>query len=203
MLIDLSYEIYSGMPIYPGDIEVVLENDKKVKKDGYTNHNLKMGMHAGTHLDLPAHMLEDQGLISDVSLSYLSGRARLLNTVGEKVITVKDKYNDLIEKDDIIIIKTGFAAKYGKEEYYREHPVISKELAEFFINKEIKLLGFDMPSPDHSPFKIHHKLFDNDIFILENLCNLEKLPELEIFKLFIFPLKVRAEAAPCRVGAEI
>lgn len=202
-LIDLSYEIYEGMPVYPGDIEVELENDKKVKEDGYSNHNLKMGMHAGTHLDLPAHMLKDNRYISDISLTYLSGRARLLNAAGQKVITVKDKYNDLIEKDDMVIIKTGFAAKYGKEEYFREHPVISEELAEFFVKKEIKLLGFDMPSPDQSPFRIHHKLFENNIFILENLCNLEKLPELEAFKLFIFPLKVRAEAAPCRVAAEI
>ncbi|PTX17434.1 Kynurenine formamidase [Halanaerobium congolense] len=202
-LIDLSYEIHKGMPVYPGDIEVELENDKKVKEDGYSNHNLKMGMHTGTHLDLPAHMLKDNRYISDISLNYLSGRAILLNTAGQKVITVKNEYQDLIKKDDMIIIKTSFDAKYGQEEYYREHPVISEELAEFFVKKEIKLLGFDMPSPDQSPFKIHHKLFENNIFILENLCNLDKLPELEAFKLLIFPLKVRAEAAPCRVAAEI
>ncbi|WP_290767371.1 cyclase family protein [Halanaerobium sp.] len=203
MLIDLSYEIYSGMPVYPGDIEVELENDKKVKNDGYANHNLKMGMHAGTHLDLPSHMLEDQQRISDISLNYLSGQAKLFNAVGEKVITLKNESRELIEKDDMVIINTGFAAKYGKKEYYREHPVLSEELVEFFIQKEIKLLGFDMPSPDRSPFKIHHKLFNNNIFILENLCNLDKLSEVKTFKLIIFPLKVRAEAAPCRVAAEI
>jgi kynurenine formamidase len=202
-LIDLSYEIHEGMPVYPGDIEVELENDKKVKEDGYANHNLKMGMHAGTHLDLPAHMIKDNRYISDISLNYLSGRARLLNAAGQKVITLKNEYQDLIKKDDMIIIKTSFAAKYGQEEYYREHPVISEELAEFFVKKEIKLLGFDMSSPDQSPFKIHYKLFENNIFILENLCNLDKLPELKAFKLFVFPLKVRAEAAPCRVAAEI
>jgi len=202
-LIDLSYEIYSGMPVYPGDIEVELKNDKKVKKDGYANHNLKIGMHVGTHLDLPAHMLEDQRLISDIPLNYLSGRAIIFNAAGEKVLTVKDKYKDLIEKEGMIIINTGFSAKYGQPEYYRDHPVISEELAELFIKKEIKLLGFDMPSPDQSPFKIHHKLFENNIFILENLCNLNKLKKTKTFKLFIFPLKVRAEAAPCRVAAEI
>ena len=202
-LIDLSYEIYSGMPVYPGDLEVELENDKKLSQDGYANHNLKMGMHAGTHLDLPAHMLNDQRQISDIDLTYLNGRAKLLNAVGEKVITVKDKYKNLIEKDDIIIIYTGFAEKYGTKEYYTEHPVISEELAELLINKEIKILGFDLPSPDRSPFKIHQKLFQNNIFILENLCNLDQLPEFKSFKFFLFPLKVRAEAAPCRAAAEV
>ena len=202
-LIDLSYEIYSGMPVYPGDLEVELENDKKLSQDGYANHNLKMGMHAGTHLDLPAHMLNDQRQISDIDLAYLNGRAKLLNAVGEKVITVKDKYKNLIEKDDIIIIYTGFAEKYGTKEYYTEHPVISEKLAELLINKEIKILGFDLPSPDRSPFKIHQKLFQNNIFILQNLCNLDLLPEFKSFKFFLFPLKVRAEAAPCRAAAEI
>jgi kynurenine formamidase len=202
-LIDLSYEIYSGMPVYPGDIEVELENDKKLIENGYANHNLKMGMHAGTHLDLPAHMLEDQRSISDIPLDYLSGKAKLLNAVGEKVIKVKAEYQKLIKKNDIVIIYTGFAEKYGKKEYYREHPVISEELAELFIKKRIKLLGFDLPSPDRSPFKIHHKLFNNNIFILENLCNLDKLPELKPFNFFLFPLKVRAEAAPCRAAAKI
>ena len=202
-LIDLSYEIYSGMPVYPGDLEVELENDKKLSQDGYANHNLKMGMHAGTHLDLPAHMLNDQRQISDIDLTYLNGRAKLLNAVGEKVITVKDKYKNLIEKDDIIIIYTGFAEKYGTKEYYTEHPVISEELAELLINKEIKILGFDLPSPDRSPFKIHQKLFQDNIFILENLCNLDQLPEFKSFKFFLFPLKVRAEAAPCRAAAEV
>ncbi|MGM0499498.1 MAG: cyclase family protein [Bacillota bacterium] len=202
-LIDLSYEIYSKMPVYPGDLEVELENDKKVNEDGYANHNLKIGMHTGTHLDLPAHMLDDQRYISDIPLAYLNGRALLFNAVGEKIITVKDKYKSLIEKDDIIIIYTGFAEKYGTNEYYTEHPVISDELAELFIKKEIKLLGFDLPSPDRSPYQIHQKLFQNNIFILENLCNLDQLPELKSFKFFLFPLKIRAEAAPCRAAAEI
>ena len=202
-LIDLSYEIYSGMTVYPGDLEVELENDKKLSQDGYANHNLKMGMHAGTHLDLPAHMLNDQRQISDIDLAYLNGRAKLLNAVGEKVITVKDKYKNLIEKDDIIIIYTGFAEKYGTKEYYTEHPVISEELADLLIKKEIKILGFDLPSPDRNPYQIHQKLFKNNIFILENLCNLDQLPEFKSFKFFLFPLKIRAEAAPCRVAAEV
>lgn len=202
-LIDLSYEIYNKMPIYPGDIEVEIENDKKIIEDGYCNHNLKMGMHTGTHLDLPAHMLEDVRNVTDLSLDSLCGRAKLICAVGEKVIKVKEEYNKLIEKDDIVLIYTGFAKEYGSKEYYEEHPLISEEFADFLIEKEVKILGFDMPSPDQSPFKIHNKLFANDIFILENLCNLEKLLGIESFKIFIFPLKIRAEAAPVRAAAEI
>jgi kynurenine formamidase len=202
-LIDLSYEIYNGMPVYPGDIEVELVNNKKIVRDGYCNHNLKIGMHAGTHLDLPAHMLEDVRNAADISLNSISGQAKMIYAVSKEVINLKDIYKSVIEKNDIVIIYTGLEKEYGNKQYYSKHPIISEEFADFLIAKEIKLLGFDMPSPDYSPFKIHQKFFENDIFILENLCNLEKLLGLKSFKIFVFPLKVRAEAAPCRVAAEI
>ncbi|MFN2340555.1 MAG: cyclase family protein [Halanaerobium sp.] len=201
--IDLSYEIYNGMPVYPGDLEVKLINDKKILRDGYCNHNLKMGMHTGTHLDLPAHMLEDVKNAADISLADICGRAKIIYAGKKEEIKVEPEYQKMIEKNDIVIIYTGMDKEYGNQEYYNQHPVISTEMADLLIKREVKLLGFDMPSPDYSPFKIHQKLFENDIFILENLCNLEKLLGFKSFKLFVFPLKVRAEAAPCRVAAEI
>lgn len=202
-LIDLSYEIYNGMPVYPGDLEVELINDKKIIRDGYCNHNLKMGMHVGTHLDLPAHMLEDVRNAADISLDSLSGQAKMIYAAGEKIIKPEPNYRKLIEKNDIVIIYTGMDKEYGNQKYYNQHPVISEEMVDLLIAKQTKLLGFDMPSPDRSPFKIHQKLFENDILVLENLCNLEKLLGLESFKIFVFPLKVRAEAAPCRAAAQI
>lgn len=201
--IDLSYEIYNGMPVYPGDLKTELINNKKIIKDGYCSHNLKMGMHSGTHLDLPAHMIEDVRNAADISLAEVCGRAKLIYAAGDKIIKFRNEFKRLIESGDLVIIYTGFAEEYGNLKYYKQHPVISEELADFLIEKEIRLLGFDMPSPDRSPFKIHQKLFENDILILENLCNLDKLLGVNSFELLVFPLKVRAEAAPCRAAAKI
>ena len=203
MLIDLSYEIYNEMPVYPGDIKVELKNDKTLAADDYCNHNIRMGMHAGTHLDLPAHLIEDEKTIADIPLEKLSGRGKIISAAGEKEISMKDKYRPLIKKGDFVLIHTGSSKKYGSEEYYNEHPVLSEELADFLVEKEIKVLGLDLPSPDKKPHKIHKKLFKNNIFILENLCNLERILDYQHFRVIIFPLKVRAEAAPVRAAAEI
>jgi kynurenine formamidase len=200
-LIDLSWEIYQGMPVYPGDIELELENDKRIESDGFENHNLKMGMHTGTHLDLPAHMIKSDNHVSEIELDSLSGKAKLIYSGTEEIIAYKEEYDSLIEKNDIVLIYTGFAEKYGSREYYEKHPVLSRELAQFLIDKEIKMLGFDMPSPDRFPYQIHKLLFQNDIFILENLRNLDKLLGFKSLELLVFPLKIRAEAAPVRAAA--
>ncbi|MGM0548872.1 MAG: cyclase family protein [Bacillota bacterium] len=202
-LIDLSQTITNSMPVYPGDLEVELKETKNLTKDGYCSHSLKISMHTGTHLDLPAHMVADQKEIADIDLSLLSGKAKIFKTEAENIIGLKERYKSQIEKDDIVIFNTGFAQNYNKENYYQNYPVISEELADLLIAKEIKILGFDIPSPDYSPFKIHKKLFKNDIFILENLCNLDQLADYDAFRILIFPLKIKAEAALCRVAAEI
>ncbi|MEC9490322.1 MAG: hypothetical protein UMU04_05185 [Halanaerobiales bacterium] len=44
---------------------------------------------------------------------------------------------------------------------------------------------------------------ENDIFILENLRNLDKLLGFKSLELLVFPLKIRAKAAPVRAAALI
>ena len=202
-LIDLSHEIRADMPVYPGDKKVNLEKYSDLEKDEYTNHNLSMGMHVGTHIDLPMHMIKSNYAVSDLSLNKLSGKAKLIYAKGERIIQYKSIYDYRIKKDDIVVIYTGFAEKFNSEEYYYDHPLISRGLAEFLAEKEIKILAFDMPSPDKSPYEIHKILFKRDILILENLCNLEQLLGFKKFKLFVFPLKVKTSGAPVRVAAEL
>ena len=69
------------------------------------------------------------------------------------------------------------------------------------IENNIKMIGFDMPSPDRFPFESHKMLLKNEIFILENLCNIEKLLNAKEFKIAAFPLKIEAEGSLVRAVA--
>ena len=63
----------------------------------------------------------------------------------------------------------------------------------------MKIVGIDSFSPDNEPFEVHKMFFKNEILIVENLVNLEKLNGKR-FKCYIFPLKIQdADGAPCRV----
>lgn len=171
--VDLSYDIKNEMPVYPGDIELHSNKEKDYEKDGFNLYSFFTSMHAGTHID-----------------------AR-----GEKVIGIKEEYYRNIKENDIVLLFTGWDSFYGKKEYYTNHPIISEEFAELLIKKKIKMLGIDMPSPDNGEFKIHKKLFENDIFILENLTNLNKLLYSEEIQIFAQPLKIQGEASLVRAIA--
>ena len=57
MYIDLTHEFTASMPVFPGDVAPELIKTADVFKDGISDYQIKTGMHIGTHIDAPAHML--------------------------------------------------------------------------------------------------------------------------------------------------
>lgn len=199
--IDLSYDILNEMPVHPYDDKVWLYQDKFLDKDKYNNFKLEIGMHAGTHIDTPMHLSNRLTYINEIPPERFIGKGCLLDVRGEKLIDFKKEYADMVAENDIVILYTDHSKKYGTEAYYTEHPVVSGALADFFIERKIKMLGMDLPSPDSYPFTIHKKLFDSDILIIENLTNLSRLAGHKKIQIIALPLKIRAEASMARVIA--
>lgn len=201
--IDLSHNIVNAMPVHPYDDSVKLYQDKFLKPNKYNNYRLEIGMHAGTHIDTPMHLTNKQIFIDEIDLDSFIGKGCLLDVRNENVIAYKEEYSDMVSENDIVLLYTNHSDKYGTEEYYTKHPIIDKELADFFIEKKIKMLGIDLPSPDRYPFKIHKMLFNHNILIIENMTNLSELLHIKRFEIIAFPLKIRAEASMVRVVAKI
>ena len=201
-LIDLSHNIKNDMAVHPYDNEVKLYQDKFLVEDKYNNFRLEIGMHAGTHIDVPMHLTDSETYINEFPLTKFMGKGCLLDVRGEDVIEYREKYDEIVRENDIVLLYTNQSSKFGTEKYYKESPIVSEKLANFFVNRGIKMLGMDLPSPDNYPFEIHKKLFANDILIIENLTNLRKILMLDNFEVIAFPLKVKAEASMVRVVAK-
>lgn len=200
-LIDLTQNIHKDLDVHPYDENIKLYQDKKLRGDGYNNYRLETGMHAGTHVDTPMHMIKSDKYINDYSLDKFIGSGCILDVRGKSVIKYKPKYDKIINKNDIVLLYTNHSKKFGSEEYYEDYPVVNEKLAEFFRDKNIKILGMDTPSPDKAPFSVHKILFDKNIFIIENLTNLDKLLDVNEFEIIALPLKIKADSSIARVIA--
>jgi kynurenine formamidase len=201
--IDLSHTIENGMPVHPYDDKTRLYRNRFLDKDKYNDSRLETGMHAGTHIDVPSHLIDRDTLISDYPLDKFIGNGCLLDVRNQEVITMKEEYRALIKENDIVILYTGFDQHFGNESYFNSYPVVEKQLAQFFIEKGVKMVGMDLPSPDKYPFEIHKMLFEKDILIIENLTNLGSLANAAKFEVIALPLKIKAEASQVRVVAKI
>lgn len=201
--IDLSYEIEHQMAVYPGDDELKLYRHRFLNRDYYNDTRLETGMHVGTHIDAPSHLLNKDRFICDYPVEKFIGNGCLLDVRNEEIIKLKDEYLDKVQEGDIVLLYTGYDEFFGTDKYFENHPIVDEKLAQFFVDRGVKLIGIDMPSPDQYPFKVHHKLLENDILIIENLRNLKKLEGVKRFEVMAFPLNIRAEASLTRVVARI
>ncbi len=191
------------MPAYPGNPTSELKQVAFIGKDECTLFEVKTGLHIGTHVDAPSHMLENAKGLNEFSVEHFFGNGVLIDARGQEIIDIELLNGKQISKGDIILILTGFSSKFEDTEYYQSHPVITEEFARKIIEYGVKMIGTDTPSPDKSPYLIHKILLKENVLIIENLRNLEALLEHPQFQIIALPVKFEAEAAPIRVVAEI
>ncbi len=202
-LIDLTHTFTENMPVYPGDPCAQFHQIASIEKDGFNDHKVEMGLHVGTHMDAPFHMVEGGRLISELPLSRFSGVGHLLDVRGIQSIEAEILNNKDIGKGDILLFLTGFSKKFREPAYYETYPELAVSLAERIVKLGVGIVGLDTPSPDRPPFPVHKILLGSEVLIIENLTNLEPLLEAEAFRVTAYPTKFAADAAPLRVVAEI
>jgi len=200
-LIDLSLLITSDMPVYPGDPTVKIENGGNLTKDGYEDHYVSFGTHAGTHIDAPAHMIEDGKGLDQFPLEKFTGRGVLID-VSDQDFSLQALQAADIQKGDIVFFHTGMSDKFYEKEYFEKYPSLPESIAQYLVSKEINIVGIDTCSVDHEEFTAHKALLKSDILIIENLTNSDKLRDKQ-FTVYAFPLALQLDGSPVRVVAKI
>ena len=188
-IIDLSHKLFNGAPSYPSDPKILVKKEKEIIPDRTMLHRIKMGTHSGTHLDVPAHVLENGKTLNEFPLKAFMGTAIKVNNKNYRRI------EDIKGKIDAIILDTGWYSTFNNPEVFfgNNRPAIPKDLIHLILEYEIKIFGCDLPSVDESGSKekaIHNALLGNDVIIYEALNNLEGLPMMIPFEFYGFPLSL-------------
>ncbi len=108
-----------------------------------------------------------------------------------------------VRESEIVIIHTGWDRFVFSEDYFSNHPGVSENGAEYLEFKHVAGVGVDAPNLDHPEsknFPAHAILLRKEIFVIENLCNLDKI-EQPRFRLIALPLRVKASGSPVRAIA--
>lgn len=201
--IDLTHLFTNDMPVYPGDDAPELVQTTYVERDGLGLFRIATGMHVGTHIDAPLHMIAGGKKICEYSAEKFIGPGHLIDVRGKEIVGPEVLANANIAAGDIVLFRSDFDKQYGEEAYFTKYPEISRECAELLIERGVSMIGLDWASPDRMPYETHKLLLGKDILIIENLTNFEKLPARGQFCVLAFPLRLDTEAAPARVIAEI
>ena len=211
MPIDLTLTISQNLPTFPGSPKPQFIPWNTIKKDGYNLELLFLSSHSGTHMDSPYHFIDNGKKIHEISVNRLSNHAILIriNKKANQSITKNDiinfeKNHGVILKNATVIFATGWQKYLQKKYYFEKNPGLSITAANYLASKKINLVGIDSPSIDlgrEKEFSAHHILLKNNILIVENLANLDKIPGNH-FNLVVLPLKLKdATGSPVRAVA--
>ena len=201
MFVDLSVRLDNATPAYPGDPRILIKESAAIERDGYLGHEVSLGTHTGTHIDAPAHMLEGHKTLDAFTADSFVGRGKCLDvTHGFDMEKIKAAG---IEAHDIVLFHTGMSERYYEPEYFTDYPVMPVEIAEYLVEKSVKMVGLDTCSADNTDgFPVHTTLLARDTLIIETLTNLGSLVGKD-FTLYALPLALELDGAPARVIAEI
>ncbi len=201
-IIDLTHTFTADMPVFPGDEKPSLQEDYD-KENDISHYFISTGMHVGTHLDGPVHMVQGARKLSQIDPELFIANGHVIDVRGKSEIDVDVLDVIDIKEGDCVLFYTDWAKDFRNPSYFGDFPVLTENLAHKLIELKVKFIGTDTCGPDKAPYTVHRILLAKEILILENLTNLSELLNVDRFEVFALPAKFDAEAAPVRVIARI
>jgi kynurenine formamidase len=223
-IIDLSQEIYQGMPVYPGHVKTVIwdnhiheETGKMLKnKFSYATKGVLFSDHGPTHVDAISHIDPDPNAeaIHELPLEkfYTSAITLDMSDIpSDGFIRVSDlegackKANLSIQQGDTVLLYTGhFTRNYGTSQWLGEYPGLDYDATEWLGKLGVVNIGIDAPSIDNpldKTFPSHNACIKYKLLNVENLADLR--PVLgKRFQFIGLPLRIRGgTGSPIRAVA--
>lgn len=172
-IIDLSPPLYSGMPVYPGDPEVAIEQIHTIEKEGWRLRMLHMPSHIGVHVDALSHM-DGEGLtLSQIPLTRFFGKT--------KVVKVKTRY----PREMGLLFAGGMITLDEVKQIVKSKPnfVAVSSSCEF-------------------PVEVERQLLRQGVVTITDLVNTDKLPTNTTFMFYALPLNIKdGDGSPVRAVA--
>lgn len=203
---DVSVPINEGTPTYPGDPGITFEQWAALERGDAANVTmLHLGAHTATHVDAPAHFIQDAGRVEALSLDVLIGEARVVEVPAEtKVIGPEHLPLKELQGTSRILFKTRNSHFWANpsEGFRTDYTYLSPEGARLLVEAGIRLVGIDYLSvEEYKPerFETHQILLSNNVLILEGL-DLREISSGR-YELICLPLKITGglgDGAPAR-----
>ncbi len=199
--IDITTPISEEMMVYKNKEEKKTKINTRATHavNGYHESSISMDLHAGTHIDMPLHMIAGGENSSTFDLDKVNGFCVVIDFSQETGTAIDDVFlkAHLIATGDIVLLKTknSFANSFDVNYDYLDErgAAYLRDLGVKAVG--IDALGIERSAPGHPT---HNILLGNGIFIIEGL----KLDHVEPgrYEMLCLPLRIEGvEGLPARV----
>jgi arylformamidase len=196
--IDVSVPLREGMVVFAFENNMQIERRYSMERgDMGNNSSIHMGVHTGTHMDAPRHVLANGQTIDQMPLNDAIGPARVIEIRDHKAIKAEELKQYKFEPGERILFKTLNSKRCWKTDtFMADFVYIAEDAAQLLADSGVRLVGIDYLSVG-GPGATHRILLGAGIWLLEGL----DLSAVGVgnYNLICLPLKlVRTEASPVR-----
>lgn len=202
MLVDITQTTQLGRVYRAGSKPLEIKSVKRYSRSGseYTTTCFSCDVHnMGTHIDVMSTdvIIENDRLISE-------GVKFDVSNITDRAIELDDLELSRIKEGVYVLFQTNWDKYLDDDEKYSNHPEVSMEVIEYLVGKKVNMIGIDTLGlglrRNHGT--IDEYLAKNKIYGIENLANLNSIPE-ENFKVYCLPIKIEGlDALPARLLVE-
>jgi len=225
-MVDLSPILENGIPRAPTHPPLVIAPTVTHEHDGYFCQTIFMPEHIGAHVDVPAHVIPSmmELTVDTYPPDIIIGQAVVLDMTalglkpGEllgagEILRWEAEHQIVIQADDIALFNFGWMARYWRTDrrwnwYARNSPGMDETVCHLLFDRKVKAVGTDtfacevgaVNGVESAPYGHMRYWLPNQIFEIECLANLEKLPSRCFF--LALPLKIKGgSGSPIRAVA--
>ncbi len=182
-------------------IDITLKITSEILENQAKNVDPTLRGHLGTHFDV---------MNKSFPLDYTARKAVVFDVsdVKDRDIDIADVDTDRIAGDMFVAFYTDYyeTVPYGSREYFKNHPQLSFALIDLLLDRGVSVIGVDFAGvrrgAEHTP--TDQKCADKNVFVVENLRNLNLLLDAEDVTIYTYPMSLEGVSGlPCRVIAEI
>lgn len=200
---ELSHTIEHGMITYQGlpGPKISEHWSREFSKQHYRGDTsfqigkLEMVSNTGTYIDSPFHRYENGDDLSNLNLTSLANLEGIVvrsdYQTGRAIN--QEKFLGFNLEGKAVLINTNWDKFWGTEQYFSDHPFITRDAAEYIARSGATLVGIDSLNIDDTEDgyrPAHSVLLGENIPIVEHMCRLKFLPE-DSFRFFAVPVKVK------------
>ncbi len=167
-----------------------------IQNEGFRVFRLSMGTQSGTHIDAPAHFLDDGAGLEALSPDEFIGDYFLLNLMGSVTLSDVTSMLTSYHGEKIIFLKTP-VNQFAELALEALQKILSLPPVLLVLSGEVAVNG-------SVPFTFHRIIAESSKFLVEDLdqSKTDGLPDTG--ELYVFPLKLLGvSGSPCRVLARI
>lgn len=204
VLVDVSHSVEDGMITYKG-LPAPIVCDFLTREASRLHYaegtefqigKIEMVANTGTYLDAPFHRFAHGKDLSQLPLASTANLESVVVRAHDRASRAIDKshFTGMEVRGKAVLIHTGWDRYWRTDQYFENHPFLTRATAEYLVHAGAALVGIDSLNIDDTADgerPVHTTLLGNDTPIVEHLCNLQSLPDSG-FRFFAAPVKVRA-----------